>query len=825
MNPIMASDSRLTPVGILLTLLLVTACSDSNNSNNGSPSPEPDPDPEITYSAEITWTEYGIPHITAADFGSAGYGNGYAFANLNFCGLMREVVRANGQTARYFEEGGDTTRDFLYTWLNDDARIQRIFIDEQQQIVRDLNAGYIAGINRYLAETGVENLPEGEEGCRGEAWVRPITVLDLGKVMHKLILRASADPLRDITFAATPTLPVAQRAGPGLPQSWGQGSEAQQLAAQLASRTPEELAHHLELPEVQEMGSNGYGIGADASQSGRGLVLSNTHFPWQGTLRWAMTHVTIPGEYDVLGVGLVGIPMPVMGVNKDLAWTHTVAESGRFTFYELTLDPDNPLQYEYDGEIRQIDSHPVTIERRLPDGGLETLEHTFYTSQFGPIVDLGSFESALGGWPNVLGTVISYRDANLDNLRGFEMWLKMGTATNMQEFVEGTAIMGNPWTNTMAADRYGDALYGDISVMPHVTQQLMDNCVRGFLAAAVTSLGIITLDGSDSACEWGSDEGAPSGIFGYDSVPTYASRDYGANGNNSYWVPNANARLEGFPPIMGGERIELDFRARQVMIKAEERKAGIDGLGAPGFNIDNLRELMYDNRNIPAETMTDDVIAICRDVGNWAPYSDNPDAVAGICDILDNWDRRYNLDSVGSHIFFEFFAKVYQFDNLWAVPFNPDEPLLTPRDINVDDPALVEMLRYSLGEVVDELTADNIPLDAPWGEIQYSERNGDRIGIHGGSGGFMFNAIYANRVPDAGYTRNFAGSSFIMAATWDDTDCPDAFGVLTYSQSTDPASPHFDDSTRLYSEKGWIDLPFCDAAIAEQEISRITIEE
>ena len=190
-----------------------------------------------------------------------------------------------------------------------------------------------------------------------------------------------------------------------------------------------------------------------SSQSEHGLVLSNTHFPWQGNLRWAITHVTIPGEYDVLGVGLVGIPMPVMGVNKDLAWTHTVAESGRFTFYELTLDPDNPLQYEYDGKLEQIEPHTVSIERRLPDGSIETLEHTYYTSRFGPIVDLGALDQALAGWPNVLGTVITYRDANLDNLRGFDMWLKMGTASNMQEFIDGTAVMGNPWTSLTGTPR------------------------------------------------------------------------------------------------------------------------------------------------------------------------------------------------------------------------------------------------------------------------------------------------------------------------------------------------------------------------------------
>ena len=380
-------------------LLALTACSDSND-DSAPVEPEPPIEPSITYSADITWTEYGIPHITAADFGSAGYGNGYAFANLNFCGLMREIVRANGQSALYFDDGGDIIRDFLYTWINTDERIERIFIDEQRQQIQDLNAGYVAGVNRYLEETGADNLPEGEEGCRGKSWVRPITVVDLGKVLHKLILRASADPLRNPTFDAEPAQSVARRGDAALPALQRANASPEELLARLASRSPEQLALYLELPQVQEMGSNGYGIGADASQSGRGLVLSNTHFPWQGNLRWAMSHVTIPGQYDVFGAGLVGIPMPVLGVNKNLAWTHTVAESGRFTFFELTLNPQNPLQYEYDGALRDIEAHPVTIERRLPDGSLEMLEHTFYSSHYGPIVDLAAFDPLVGGWPN-----------------------------------------------------------------------------------------------------------------------------------------------------------------------------------------------------------------------------------------------------------------------------------------------------------------------------------------------------------------------------------------------------------------------------------------
>jgi hypothetical protein len=37
--------------------------------------------------------------------------------------------------------------------------------------------------------------------------------------------------------------------------------------------------------------------------------------------------------------------------------------------------------------------------------------------------------------------------------------------------------------------------------------------------------------------------------------------------------------------------------------------------------------------------------------------------------------------------------------------------------------------------------------------------------------------------------------------------------MLTYSQSTNPASPHYKDLTEFYSQKGWVDVRYKEADI------------
>jgi len=799
---------------ILFSLLLL-ACSDSSDKRPGQPPVPPDPEPpepELTYKADIVWTEYGIPHVKADDWGSLGYGAGYTQAKENFCTLMRTYVTLNGESARYFGDQGDIEADLVWKMFNSDERIQRM-IDGLPDFAVELSEGFAAGFTRYLVDTGVDNLPTGPDGCAGVEWVRNIDIMDVTRRLHEFVMLASGSRMVDFIAAVRPPETTAML--PAVP------NDVKELFAMV---DPEEFREGMGMSKSDEIGSNAYAVGAEASQSNSGILFGNPHFPWNGALRFFMLHLTMGDELDVMGMAPFGSPMIVIGFNQNLAWTHTVSKGDRFTFYQLELNPENSLQYIYDGEVRDFDTFVASAEQQLADGSIETVQRTFYLSHHGSIVDLGAVSSLLGGWPNAAGTLLAFRDANLENNRVIDQFTKMAQSDNVQDFKESLRPIAIPLLNSLAADRDGDAFYGDVSVKVHVSDAKLSTCVRGFLPEFLTASGFKTLDGSDSECEWGSDEGAPEGVFGYDNLPKFDTREYAANANDSYWIPNPRNLIRGYPKVMGEEDIEQSIRTRHTFTQAERRLMGEDEYGEAGFNIDNIRQLHYQATNHAQELAASDVVDICSEVQDWSVYTDDPTTAAEACSVLKNWDGRHQLDSVGAHIYHALWQIIQDFEGLWSVPFTSTRPLSTPHTVSLDSDN-VEAIRQALADAATKLKTAGIPMYVPWGEVSFSEKNGVRYGIHGGHGDMMFSNIQSELVDGEGYSNIVHGNSYIQAVTWDETECPDAYAILTYSQSDDPGSDHYADSTELYSKSGWIDMPFCEADRDEQEIGRESISE
>ena len=80
--------------------------------------------------------------------------------------------------------------------------------------------------------------------------------------------------------------------------------------------------------------------------------------------------------------------------------------------------------------------------------------------------------------------------------------------------------------------------------------------------------------------------------------------------------------------------------------------------------------------------------------------------------------------------------------------------------------------------------------------------------------------ISSSLVPGVGYVVT-TGTSYIQTVQFTDAG-PNAQAFLSYSQSTNPASPHFADQTQRFSAKQWITLPFTEAAITADPAYRTT---
>ena len=739
------------------------------------------------YRAEIVRTAYGIPHVTAKDWASLGFGEAYAFAEDNLCLLADKIVTVNGERATVFGADGATTvafaetpnatSDGFFRTMMDMKALRASFATSSPQY-RAMVRGYVAGWNRYLAQHPASARAA---ACRGAAWVRPITLDDMLKLNEEKSVQASAGAWLKQIVSATPPLAAVKQAkadAVGFPVD----------------------------PEGVGLGSNGWAFGRAVTANGRGVLLGNPHFPWEGTNRFYEMHLTLPGQMDVMGVTIGGSPGMSIGFNKDVAWTHTVSTDRHFTLFELKLDPADPTRYLVDGRSEPMTKRTVSVTVK----GEGPRSQTVWITRYGPVV-----VAPQQGLSWTATTAYALKDANTGNFRGGDFWLDVARARSVGEIRTAlTKTLGAPWVNTIAADRAGDALYADITATPNVDAAKLKICAppsgKGPLAATQR---VYVLDGSRGACDWDRAAGAAvAGLMPGDTMPSVIRADYVANSNDSYWLANASAPMSGQPLIVGPTGTVQNLRTRSGVMEIEARLAGADGL--PGRKVDPaaVKDMLYRNSNLAASLVLDDLKGVCAGGATGTTAAGRIVDLGRACSVLAAWDRRMNLDSVGPQLFIEFWKDAQRIPNLWAVAFDAADPTHTPRGLR-NDPAVATAVRKALAEAVVRLEAAKIPLDAPWGQVQLATRGGLNIPVHGGEGSDgVLNAQQAKVVDGVGFVP-FHGSSYIQVVTFDDKG-PVADAILTYSQSTDPTSPHFADQTRLHAQKGWVRLPFSKAQIA-----------
>jgi acyl-homoserine-lactone acylase len=761
------------------------------------------------YDVTIRYTEYGIPHITARDYGSLGYGYGYALAQETICTMADTYTTVRAQRSKYFgPDNGYVFRgngssvnnldsDFFFQQINDNHTVEKLLAQKgpgaPKPEIRQAVTGYVAGYNRWLKTNRIT-----DPTCAGKPWVTPITELDAYHRFYQLALLASGGVAIDGIGGAQPPSPTAP------------------VSTLDVSRVSEGLSNEF---KGLAIGSNAVALGSAATANGHGLLLGNPHFPWIGSERFFESQLTIPGKLDVAGGSLLGVPIILIGHTAHQAWSHTVSTSYRFTPFQETLVPGSPTTYLYDGVPTQMTSRTLTVP--LPGG--KKASRTLWSTRHGSV-----FTSLLGiPFPWTPAEAFTMGDANAPNFRYLNHFFDVNHAESTVDVLSSLKRnQGIPWVNTIASDDKGDALYADISVTPHVTNAQAQTCDTALGAATFAALRLPVLDGSRSTCEWGSDpDSLQKGTFGPSHMPYLIRHDYVTNSNDSYWLANPKQPLEGYATIIGDERTPRTTRTRSGLTMVAEV------LAKGKFTRQKLQDLLFSDRQYSWENTKPDVLQMCSLFpGGYAPSSNGPIDVSAACAALAKWDGTDRFTARGGLVFRRFWTHAIsvpasvqastQTAGIWKTPFDANDPVNTPRGLDIANP----QVQRAFGDGVADLVAAHIPFDAPLGKYQVDVRpDGTRTPYHGGPGTLgVFNAVQAPWDPAKGYIGQLPhGSSFIQVVQFDGTGCPDARTILTYSQSTNPRSPHYADQTKLFSQSQWTTDHFCAADVARATVQTL----
>src|SRR5690554_5229499 len=109
----------------------------------------------------IRWTENEVPHITANNYESLGFGYGYVHARDRLCEVSGQAITLRGERSKHYGAEQFSTIGFLKTTnLNSDLmfrlRLPKPWVaNELNKLSKNTRAyirGYVAGLNHYVSQ-------------------------------------------------------------------------------------------------------------------------------------------------------------------------------------------------------------------------------------------------------------------------------------------------------------------------------------------------------------------------------------------------------------------------------------------------------------------------------------------------------------------------------------------------------------------------------------------------------------------------------------------------------------------------------------------------
>jgi|Marorgknorr_s2lv_1036017.scaffolds.fasta_scaffold00477_2 acyl-homoserine-lactone acylase len=356
-----------------------------------------------TNNITIVRDKYGVPHIYGITDKEAAYGLAWAHAEDDFSTIQKTFLPAKGLLGRYQGING-AVLDYAVELLRCREVAKREMKNLPQEGLQVIE-GYLEGLNAYAKKYPKKILVKNSFPLSTHDYLTGLNLMlhlfsDTGDVLGQL-LGNNIEPIQDLN---------------GVDNISG------------------------------GIGSNAFAFNSNKTLDGKTYLNVNTHQPLEGPFSWYEAHVNSEDGWNMLGGLFPGLPIPVIGTNEYLGWTHTYNYPDINDIYQLIVNPDNENQYMLDGEWKAFEKKEIKILVKILFGIKVNVKRDIIWSVYGPVIK------------NKKG-YFSFYTPSLNNISAVEQWYKMTKATNFQEFESALKLLGIPRFNIVYADRKDNIFY------------------------------------------------------------------------------------------------------------------------------------------------------------------------------------------------------------------------------------------------------------------------------------------------------------------------------------------------------------------------------
>ncbi len=587
----------------------------------------------------------GIPHIYAASLPDLFMAQGYVHAQDRFWQMDFWRHIGSGRLSEMFGDSQVETDTFLRTLGWRQVAEQELATYDPESVA--ILEAYAEGVNAYLAdhqgtaislEYGILKILT--PGYKPEPWT-PVNTLTWAKAMAWDLRGNMDEEIERAILLKTLTPEQVAQLFPSYPADhpviileMGQAATIPSAGRSLPDldwasvQTRFSALHALLGPSGAGIGSNSWAVSGSLTATGMPLLANDPHLGIQMPSIWYQIGLhcrpmSAACPYEVAGFSFAGVPGVVIGHNQNIAWGFTNTGPDVMDLFIEKINPDNPNQYEYNGQWVDMTLRTETITV----GGGEPIPLTVRSTRHGPIIsDTG------GDWTDFSqqagielpeNYAISLRWTALEPSTIFQAIWGFDKAANWDDFRQAASKFNVPAQNLLYADVQGNIGYQ----MP------------GNIPIRKNGDGRLPVPGWTDEYEW-------TGTIPFEKLPTVF------NPSKGYIVTANNAVVGADYPYLISTDWDYGFRANRIVDMIENAAGPID--------IATIQKMQGDSYDANAATLVPILAQLELQQGT-------PNQAVAL-DLLKNWDTQARMDSAPAAVF-EVFWK-----NLLDDTFNDDLP-------------------------------------------------------------------------------------------------------------------------------------------------------